>query len=144
MKLELEEGIKIEIHNKDTSMGCYYAEDDWSIKSVAVTYEKAIERIIPKYIESGIYPSGNYISDVKYVTYNNKQYVVDDIDKTPPILINKDIVADIKNHPLFKKLSTEKNYKIAKETANKLKKEVEENEKNEKKLLEKLKKKYNE
>jgi len=143
MKLEVKEGIKIEIHNKDTSIGCHYPEDDWDIEAVATTYEKAIERIIPKYIESGIYPSGNYISDVKYVTYNSKQCVVDDTDKTPPMYKYKDIVADIKKHPLFKKLLEEKEKKIESKRQKRVLENKRENEENERELLKKLVKKHN-
>jgi len=143
MQLELKEGIEIVIHNKDYAMGCYYAEDDWDIKSVAPTYEEAIKQIIPEYVKSGIYPSGNYISAVKYVVYNNKYTVVDDTDKTPFMYKDKNIISDITKHPLFKKLHIEKNHKIAEETANKLKSEIQEKEKHERELLKELKKKYN-
>jgi hypothetical protein len=142
MQLEVKEGIKIEIHNKDTGRGHYYPEDDWSIEAVGPTYEEAIELIIPEYINSGIYPSGKYVSDVKYITYNNKQYVIYDSDKTPPTLIYNNVLTDIEEHPFFKKLAEEKRRKMEIRKREGLKRKKAENEINEKKLLKKLKKKY--
>jgi len=142
MRLEVKEGIKIEIHNKDYAMGCHYPEDNWSIEAVAPTYKEAIQLIIPEYVKSGIHPSGKYISGVKYVTYNNKQYIIDDADKTPPTLIYNNILTDIEQHPLFEKLSEERHKRIEARKAEELKRKNREKEKNERGLLEKLKKKY--
>lgn len=142
MQLEVKEGIKIEIHNKDYVMGCHYPEDDWSIEAVAPTYEEAIRLIIPEYVNSNIYPSGKYISNVKYVIYNNNKYIIYDSDKMPPTLIYNNVLTDIEQHPLFRKLSEEKHKKLE---ANEIKRKIEiekQNEENERKLLDKLKKKY--
>jgi len=142
MQLEVKKGIKITIHNKDYGRGCYYSEDDWDIESVATTYEKAIERIIPEYVKSGIYSAYFYISNVKYVTYNGKQCVVYDTDKTPLIYKDKNVIADIKEHPLFEKLSEEKYQKSEAKRKERLREQQIENENKERKLLEELKKKY--
>ena len=142
MQLEVKKGIKITIHNKDYGRGCYYSEDDWDIESVATTYEKAIERIIPEYVKSGIYSNYFYISNVKYVTYNGKQCVVYDTDKTPLIYKDKNVIADIKEHPLYEKLSEEKYQKSEAKRKERLREQQIENENKERKLLEELKKKY--
>jgi len=144
MKLEVKEGIKITIHNKDTGRGCYYSEDDWDIEAVAPTYEEAIELIIPKYIESGIYAYGNYISGVKYVTYNGTQCVIDDTDKTPSIYKDKNVINDIKEHPLYEKLSLKKIKKAEALMRENQRKQKIAKENKERKLLKELKKKYDE
>jgi len=144
MQLEVKKGIKITIHNKDYGRGCYYSEDDWDIESVATTYEKAIERIIPEYVKSGIYSAYFYISNVKYVTYNGKQCVVYDTDKTPLIYKDKNVIADIKEHPLYEKLSLKKIKKAEALMIEMLKKQKIAKENRERKLLEELKKKYDE
>ena len=133
MKLEVKKGIRIKIHNKDTGRGCYYPEDDWSIEAVASTYEEAIELIIPKYIEFGIYPDSADVNVVEYVTYNGKHHhhVLEEHEEVAISVY--DVMYDVKEHPLFKKLSVEKQAKNlareereAKENAKKKKaKEVE-------------------
>ena len=142
MELKVKEGIKIEIHNRDYARGYYYVEDDWDIKAVASTYEKAIELIIPKYIKSNIHPSDTCVSNVKYVVYNNKKHIIYDSDEISSIYKEVAVINDIRKHPLFKKLSEEKQRKL--EIA-KIKKQMEtkkKKEEDERKLFEKLKKKY--
>jgi len=142
MKLEVKKGIKIKIHNKDCAMGCYYSEDDWDIEAIAPTYEKAIELIIPKYIESNIYPDSSDVVVVKYVTYKEEHHVIEEHGEITKSIYG--VIDDIKKHPLFEKLS-EKRYRIAEAIMreNQRKQKVAKENK-ERKLLEKLKKKYDE
>ena len=144
MQLKVKEGIKIKIHNKDYTMGHYYSEDDCSISAVAPTYEEAIKLIIPEYVEYGIWPYSDYMSDVKYVTYNNKQHVIDDTDKTPLIYKDRNIIADIIQHPLFKKLSKEKRERMEAKKAKEVRMGEKIKEKHERELLKQLKYKYGE
>ena len=131
MKLEVKKGTIIKIHNKDTGRGYYYPEDDWTIRSIASTYEEAIESIIPEYIESDIYPYSSDVNTVEYVIYEGEHHVLKELEEVAISVY--DVMNDVKKHPLFKKLFAEKQAKNlareereAKENAKKKKaKEVE-------------------
>lgn len=140
MQLEVKDGIKIEIRNKDCVMGCYDSEDDWSIEVVAPTYEEAIKQIIPKYIESCIYPFSSDVFLVKYVTYKRKHCVLEEYEEIAKSIYG--VIDDIKNHPLFEKLSEERHRLAEALMRENQKKQKIANENSERKLLEKLKKKY--
>ena len=140
MKLEVKEGIKIVIHNKDCDMGCYYEEDDWNIEAVAPTYEEAIELIIPQYIISNIYSDYSNVFIVTYITYKEKPCILEEYEEIDKSIYN--VINDIKNHPLFEKLSEER-HRIAEALMREnSKKQKMANENRERKLLEELKKKY--
>ena len=141
MMLEIKSGIRVTIHNNDTAMSCYYSEDDWNIEAVGPTYAEAIFRIIPEYITSGIHPDGTSVERVKYVTYKDKEHVIEteDEDIGPS---RYGIESDIKGHLLFEKLSGEKKEREEKRRAKEGEEIRKENEKSERELLRKLSKKY--
>ena len=76
--LELKNGVLLEVHNYHYRD---YPEDDWSIKVIEETPEKAIEVFWKeKFVDSGITITSVYFSQVKYVEYEGKKIIVKEDD----------------------------------------------------------------
>jgi hypothetical protein len=78
--LEVQEGFVVEFQNKDTCLGCYYAEDDWSIVGVGKTLQEAVEDAIPEALSRGLNPSSAYASKCRFVTFEGRNISLDGPD----------------------------------------------------------------
>ena len=72
----LVDGYKLVLHNKDTYMGCYYGEDDWSIEIVAEDLDTLQRLAIEKIIESRVVEAGKDLYKVTYLEYEGNKYIV--------------------------------------------------------------------
>ena len=73
------DGVKITTKNKDSSMGCYYPEDDWSIETIREDFETATKDFyLGEYIASGIQITYTTFSRVKYITYKDERIILEE------------------------------------------------------------------
>jgi len=142
MLLEVKEGIRITIYNKATVLGCYYIEDDWKIQSIGKTYESALNKIVVKFIQSKIVPSNWTVERVSYVIYKNRVVVLEGLEISCLAKYSRDLIHEIKSHPLFEKYTLKRNKIEQRKEAEEKRREEEKVKARELKLLKKLKQKY--
>jgi hypothetical protein len=82
MKKEFEyfTGYKLEVHNRDTCWGQYYADDDWSETYVYETPEECIDAFWNAYAISNIEIDGLYFFEVEYIVHQNKKIIISSKD----------------------------------------------------------------
>jgi hypothetical protein len=76
--VNLVEGFKMTAHNSHTSMGQYYAEDDWTVTVIGESWAEVFKQYWEtEYNESMVYPDNYTFEKVKFIEYDGQKLITE-------------------------------------------------------------------
>ena len=76
MKVEAETKVLLvfKADNKDTAMGCFYPEDEWTLEVTADNFPELEQKVTEELVKTGIVAEYPRLYSAEFLIYNDKQF----------------------------------------------------------------------
>lgn len=109
--VQLINGYKMRLSNKDTYLSCYYTEDDWDLEIIEEDLYSLKKSIAEEVVESGIIIGSQEFCFVTYIRYKDHKFIV--TESEGDLGMEQKIMSEVLHSDYFLSLKKEKAEKLA-------------------------------